>query len=63
MGDKIAAKEAVGKAGIPLVPGSDGEVRSIEEARAAAEKDRLSRSCKGRIGRRRARHETGADGG
>ena len=38
MGDKIAAKEAVGKAGIPLVPGSDGEVRSFEDARAAAEK-------------------------
>lgn len=38
MGDKIAAKDAVGKAGIPLVPGSDGEVTTIEEARAAAEK-------------------------
>ena len=38
MGDKIAAKEAVGKAGIPLVPGSDGAVRSYEEAKAAAEK-------------------------
>jgi len=37
MGDKIAAKEAVGKAGIPLVPGSKGEVKSYEEARAAAE--------------------------
>ncbi|MFC2952093.1 acetyl-CoA carboxylase biotin carboxylase subunit [Marinicaulis aureus] len=38
MGDKIAAKDAVGKAGIPLVPGSDGEVRSYEEAKEAAEK-------------------------
>ena len=38
MGDKIAAKNAVGKAGIPLVPGSDGEVRSFDEARKAAEK-------------------------
>ena len=38
MGDKIAAKEAVGKAGIPLVPGSEGELKSIDEARAAAEK-------------------------
>ncbi len=37
MGDKIAAKNAVGEAGIPLVPGSKGEVTSIEEARAAAE--------------------------
>ena len=34
MGDKIAAKEAVGEAGIPLVPGSDGAVKSLEEARA-----------------------------
>lgn len=38
MGDKIAAKEAVGEAGIPLVPGSDGAVRSYEEAKEAAEK-------------------------
>ncbi|MEZ5892810.1 MAG: biotin carboxylase N-terminal domain-containing protein [Parvularculaceae bacterium] len=38
MGDKIAAKEAVGKAGIPLVPGSDGAVHNFEEAKAAAEK-------------------------
>lgn len=38
MGDKIAAKDAVGKAGIPLVPGSDGAVRSYEEAKVAADK-------------------------
>ncbi|WP_428408076.1 acetyl-CoA carboxylase biotin carboxylase subunit [Hyphococcus sp.] len=38
MGDKIAAKEAVGKAGIPLVPGSDGAVLSYEDAREEAEK-------------------------
>ncbi|WP_411817666.1 acetyl-CoA carboxylase biotin carboxylase subunit [Hyphococcus sp. DH-69] len=38
MGDKIAAKNAVGNAGIPLVPGSDGAVNSFEEAREAAEK-------------------------
>lgn len=37
MGDKIAAKEAVGKAGIPLVPGSKGAINSFEEARVAAE--------------------------
>ena len=36
MGDKIAAKEAVGDAGIPLVPGSDGGVDTLEEARKAA---------------------------
>lgn len=38
MGDKIAAKEAVGAAGIPLVPGSEGALASIEEARREAEK-------------------------
>jgi len=37
MGDKIAAKDAMGKAGIPLVPGSDGAVTSLEDARAAAD--------------------------
>ncbi len=37
MGDKIAAKTAVGTVGIPLVPGSDGEIHSIAEARAAAQ--------------------------
>ncbi len=36
MGDKIAAKETVGAAGIPLVPGSNGAVNTVEEARAAA---------------------------
>ncbi|MAH83445.1 MAG: acetyl-CoA carboxylase biotin carboxylase subunit [Rhodospirillaceae bacterium TMED8] len=32
MGDKIAAKKIVKKAGIPVVPGSDGAVTSIESA-------------------------------
>ena len=38
MGDKISAKEAVGRAGIPLVPGSQGALASIEEARREADK-------------------------
>ncbi|HPE30796.1 MAG TPA: acetyl-CoA carboxylase biotin carboxylase subunit [Parvularculaceae bacterium] len=38
MGDKIAAKEAMRAVGVPLVPGSDGGVSSMEEARAAADK-------------------------
>ncbi|MEM0930139.1 MAG: acetyl-CoA carboxylase biotin carboxylase subunit [Pseudomonadota bacterium] len=37
MGDKIAAKKAVGELGIPLVPGSDGALANLEEARVAAE--------------------------
>jgi len=37
MGDKIAAKKAVADAGIPVVPGSDGEVTSLDDARTIAE--------------------------
>ncbi|MGI9506992.1 MAG: acetyl-CoA carboxylase biotin carboxylase subunit, partial [Geminicoccaceae bacterium] len=37
MGDKIQAKETVKARGVPVVPGTDGPVRSDEEARAAAE--------------------------
>ncbi len=36
MGDKIAAKDAVAKAGIPVVPGSDGGVEDYTEAREIA---------------------------
>lgn len=32
MGDKIAAKDAVKAAGLPVVPGSDGAVDTVEEA-------------------------------
>ncbi|MCH9808378.1 MAG: acetyl-CoA carboxylase biotin carboxylase subunit [Alphaproteobacteria bacterium] len=37
MGDKIAAKETVQKLGIPVVPGSDGEVKGDDEALKVAE--------------------------
>jgi acetyl-CoA carboxylase biotin carboxylase subunit len=37
MGDKISAKQTAKEAGIPVVPGSDGGVATIEEAMAAAE--------------------------
>ncbi len=36
MGDKIAAKEAVENAGIPVVPGSDGSVENYDEAKDVA---------------------------
>jgi acetyl-CoA carboxylase biotin carboxylase subunit len=36
MGDKITAKQAARDAGIPVVPGSDGAVKTVEEAEAAA---------------------------
>ncbi len=37
MGDKISAKQTVKDAGIPVVPGSDGGVETVEEAFEAAE--------------------------
>ncbi|WP_158918334.1 acetyl-CoA carboxylase biotin carboxylase subunit [Caulobacter sp. S45] len=37
MGDKISAKKTVKEAGIPVVPGSEGGVSTVEEAVAAAE--------------------------
>ncbi|MBO1079380.1 acetyl-CoA carboxylase biotin carboxylase subunit [Roseomonas haemaphysalidis] len=36
MGDKIAAKQAMASLNVPLVPGSDGELGSLEEAREVA---------------------------
>src|SRR5919112_4126768 len=36
MGDKIAAKDAMRRLGVPLVPGSAGALPSFEEARAVA---------------------------
>jgi acetyl-CoA carboxylase biotin carboxylase subunit len=36
MGDKIAAKQAMASLNVPLVPGSDGELSNLEEAREVA---------------------------
>jgi acetyl-CoA carboxylase biotin carboxylase subunit len=38
MGDKITAKTAMASLGVPLVPGSDGEVMDLDEARAVADR-------------------------
>lgn len=38
MGDKIAAKQAMRSLGVPLVPGSDGELANLDEAREVAER-------------------------
>ncbi|WP_022681479.1 acetyl-CoA carboxylase biotin carboxylase subunit [Sphingobium bisphenolivorans] len=38
MGDKVEAKRTAGALGLPLVPGSDGAITSIEEAKQVAAK-------------------------
>ncbi len=38
MGDKVEAKRTAGALGLPLVPGSDGALSSIDEAKAVAAK-------------------------
>ncbi len=38
MGDKSNAKELMKKAGIPVIPGSDGNVKNVEEAKLIAKK-------------------------
>ncbi len=37
MGDKVAAKRSAGALGLPLVPGSDGAISDIEEAKKIAQ--------------------------
>ncbi len=38
MGDKITAKTTMAELGVPLVPGSPGELHTLDEARAVADK-------------------------
>ena len=38
MGDKVEAKRTAAESGLPLVPGSDGAVATVEEAKAVAKK-------------------------
>ena len=38
MGDKIEAKRTMARLGVPLVPGSDGEIATVEEALAVAKR-------------------------
>ena len=38
MGDKITAKAAMASLGVPLVPGSDGAVEDLDQARAVADR-------------------------
>ena len=57
MGDKVEAKRTAGALGLPLVPGSDGAISDLVEAKEIADEDRLSGDHQGGVGRRRARHE------
>ena len=57
MGDKIEAKRTAGALGLPLVPGSDGAISDVDEAKEIADGGRLSGDHQGGVGRRRARHE------
>ena len=38
MGDKITAKKTAVELGIPVVPGSDGEIANVQEAHICAQK-------------------------
>ena len=55
MGDKIAAKEAMAEAGVPLVPGSDGAV-DFDAGAGGRCRGGLPGAAQGLGGRRRARH-------
>jgi acetyl-CoA carboxylase biotin carboxylase subunit len=50
MGDKSAAKAAMRAAGVPVTPGSDGPVASVEEARTLAEQIGYPVLLKARLG-------------
>ena len=56
LGDKARAKKAMKKAGVPMLPGSDGPVTDEEHALKVVKDIGLSGDRQGGGGRRRARH-------
>ena len=57
MGDKVAARNLVGDAGVPVAPGTREPVADVEAALVAAAGHRLPAHGQGRGRRRRHRHE------
>lgn len=47
LGNKSNAKELMKKAGVPVIPGSDGSVKDLDEAMKIADKIRLSCNVEG----------------
>ena len=60
MGLKQMARAAMDEAGVPILPGSKGILKSVEEALEIAGADRLPGDAQGVGRRRRARHARGA---
>ena len=60
MGLKQMARAAMEEAGVPILPGSKGALKSVEEALKIAARDRISGDAEGLGRRRRARHARGA---
>jgi len=63
MGDKVGARRLMAAAGVPVVPGSEGTVDTLEAARDAARRIGYPIILKGRGRRRRHRHGGGRRGG
>ena len=63
MGEKEKARQAMKRAKVPILPGSDGVIQSEGEALEWAKHDRLSGDPEGVSRRRRTRHARGAESG
>ena len=53
MGDKAVAKDAMKKAGVPVVPGSEGVVSDVESAKKITKESSTARGSSSRTARKR----------